>query len=177
MAEANWTAIEDALHAWVVAGSKLAPQRVIWDRQNGTRPKRPFVTLHRDGGTTAGLLDEQRVRDADAPAPGAEITLETVAHSEFTLTVTAFTEDATGPDSALVLANRVRNSLSTESTLFALDEAGVAVIDRAPVLNLSDLLEVEIEGRAALDVRFRVGDGTEESATFIESASMSGAVD
>lgn len=178
MAEADWDAAENALIAWVQRTSGFPPNRVIWDQQNGPRPARPFATLRRDGGTTAGLVDEQAViyNGDDAP-PGEEITLDTKAHAEFTLTVTFFTAETVGNSSAVRVANRVRNSLSTERTLNYFDAAQLALIDRAPVLNLTDLLDTEIEGQAAFDVRLRIADGTEELTTYVETASMSGTVE
>lgn len=42
----NWPAIRKALHNWVVAGSGLSPDKVIWTRQPGTpRPPAPAIML------------------------------------------------------------------------------------------------------------------------------------
>lgn len=39
------TAIEDAIHAWVVAGSGLAAGSVIWSMQAGPRPPAPYIAM------------------------------------------------------------------------------------------------------------------------------------
>lgn len=42
---AAWTAMEDALHAWVVAGSGLPATSVLWENQGASRPDGPFISM------------------------------------------------------------------------------------------------------------------------------------
>jgi hypothetical protein len=40
-----WTAVEDAIHAWVVAGSGLPAASVLWENQGAPRPAGAFVSM------------------------------------------------------------------------------------------------------------------------------------
>lgn len=42
---ATWTAIEDAIHAWVVAGTGLPGTSVLWENQGAPRPAGAFVSM------------------------------------------------------------------------------------------------------------------------------------
>lgn len=167
MAAADWTAIENALAALVKRASGYPV--VIWADQNAERPAKPYCSLRLDNDGSAAGLDELRVRDADAPAPGADLVLETVKHDEFLFTVNVYGAAVTGPLSARVVATKVKNALSLESNIEALDAANIAVIDQGTVQNLTALLEVEFEPRAVLAIRLRVADGAEELNTWIET--------
>jgi hypothetical protein len=177
MPQANWTAIEDALIAWVKGATGLPDGSVIWDDQRGERPAAPFATLHLDGDVTPGVFDEASHRvnpDAPPTSPGVpgegdELIFETVAQGEFTCTVHVFAAATNGASSARVLTNRVRNALSIEPQVEAFDVLGIAIIDRGTVRNLTALLDTEFESRASVDVRFRVADGTTATGTFIEA--------
>lgn len=176
--EADWDAIDNALIAWVERTSGFPSGRVIWDQQPGTRPPRPFATLRKGGDNTIGHDVELTVSEVADPAPaGAEILLDSSEQNEFTLALTFFTVDTVGANSAYRVAKRVRASVSTEQTLNDLDAAHLALVDRAPVNNLTEMLDTEHEGQAAFDVRLRVADGTSETATYIETASMTGEVE
>lgn len=41
----DWDAITNAMHAWVVAGSGLSDQKVVWGQQDAPRPEYPAITL------------------------------------------------------------------------------------------------------------------------------------
>lgn len=47
-----WTTVEDAIHAWVAAGSGLAATSVVWEAQQGPRPAGPYISM-RLGGVEA----------------------------------------------------------------------------------------------------------------------------
>lgn len=165
---ANYTAIENALHEWATRSTGLAPARVVWEAQGGPRPAHPFASLRLDTASSPG--SEQRTRDADAPVPGAEIVLEAIEQAEATVTLQVFTETTTaGGGSAFALATRARNALGLDSYVENLDAAGVAVISRGSVQNLTGVLETKFEGRASLDVRVRFVDGAEDLTTWIET--------
>lgn len=176
--EADFDAVDDALVAWVERTSGLASGHVIWDQQNGTRPTRPFATLRKGGDNTIGFGAELTVEDnGEDPPAGEELLLDSSEQNEFTLVVTVFTVDTVGTNSAYRIAKRVRASVSTERTIGDFDAVQLALIDRAAVENLTDLLDTEVEGQASFDVRLRIADGTSETATWIETASMTGEVE
>lgn len=171
MAAANWTAIEQELQACVRRASGL--ERVVWTDQDGTRPQLPYATIRVDPPDATGARDEVRVSLTPGQPAGAELTFETCSQAEFDLRVQVFTKTTRGDDSACRIATRLRNSLSKQSELAILSAAGVAVVDRGPVQNLTALLETRSEGRAALDVRLRTADGTTETETYIEHVKIS----
>jgi hypothetical protein len=175
---ADWDAIDDALIAWVERTANLTG-KVIWDQQpGGTRPERPFATLRSDGRNTLGVGADVSVTDNGPDAPsGEEITLRAGRQKEFTLTVTVYTAEVLGTSSAFRRAERVHDSVDDEETLNNFDELGLALIDRAPVMNVSDMLDTSVEGQAVFDVRLRAGDETEELTTWIETATMTGEVE
>ncbi len=45
MSAIAWTTVQNALHAWIVAGSGLDSDHVIWTGQNGPRPDEMFCEL------------------------------------------------------------------------------------------------------------------------------------
>jgi hypothetical protein len=52
----DWTAIEDALHAWVVSATGYAAARVLWRDQNANAKVADHITLH-----LSGPIDCQRL--------------------------------------------------------------------------------------------------------------------
>lgn len=177
MASADWDAIESALQGWVMAATGFGGASVIWDDQTAPRPALPYATLHLDGGVTPGLFDEGTWRanpDAALTTPGVagdgnELIFETVNQSEFTVTVGVYTEPVTGPTSARSIAVKIRNALSLDSRVSALDAAGVVIVDRGTVQVLNTLRDTVFEGHAVFNVRLRIVDGTTETGTFIET--------
>jgi hypothetical protein len=165
----NDTAVENALQALVARATGIPGARVVWEDQKADRPTKPFCTLELDGDTSPSTSDEQVTSDAPVPAPGADLVLATRVHAEFTLTVRAFTDSITGSGSARVLLRKVRNAFGLDAEIEALDLAGVAVVDRGSVQQVTAVLETKAESRAQVDVRFRVADGAEQITTWIET--------
>ena len=54
----DWTAIEDALHAWVVASTGYPANRVLWRDQDANAKVADRITLHISGPIVLGT-DEQ----------------------------------------------------------------------------------------------------------------------
>ena len=100
---------------------------------------------------------------------GTELLIDYSAPSEFHLRIQAFTSGVKGSSSAPALLSAVHNGFDVESVRDTLRAAGLVVIERGIVQNLSALVEVKTEGRASLDIRFRFADGAQEITTFIES--------
>ena len=51
MSAIPWQTVEDALQAWIVAGSGLASDHVTWGGQTAPRPTGAFISMRRDGIT------------------------------------------------------------------------------------------------------------------------------
>lgn len=50
-----WTTIEDAIHAWIVAGTGLAASAVIWEAQAAPRPTGAYVSMRLGGMEARGV--------------------------------------------------------------------------------------------------------------------------
>jgi hypothetical protein len=182
----SWSAVEKALVVWVRDSLSLldalaAPTGfplpgnipVIWADQNGQRPGQPFVTLRRDAGQALNPNEDELVVSMNpSPTTADEIQMDTRVVTEFTVSVQVFTKDTRGDFSANALASVIRNRLSMQSQLDAFRPLGLAVVARGSVQNLTDLLETGFEGRAVMDVRFRVTDGTTEFVGYIGTANV-----
>lgn len=83
---ADWQAIDNAIRAWVVAGTQLPLQSVYWGNQDSARPPGPAVEMNRYAEHTTGraLLDHKVQYVTFAP-----LTVSGVSTSAGTLTVTA----------------------------------------------------------------------------------------
>jgi hypothetical protein len=167
-----WADLEKVLHDAVVAGSGIPGAKVIWWAQNFPRPARPYAVVKRGTVTPIGSTVERRkVYNSTAPA-GSEIELHAREQVEFTLGVQIFTADARGDACAVALAEAVRAHLTARGQLDAFQVAGLALVNRGIVQNVSALLQTDYEGRASLDVTFRVATETVESTTFIQTADV-----
>lgn len=160
---ASWSAVEQLLQAWVASASGIP---AIWSHQSVARPELPFATLKHDGGSSKGIPERDLSYDSQAPA-GQEITISTREHTEFAVSVQVFTADVVGDNAAPAILNRVRNALGLEGQVNAFAVQSLAMVDRGTVQNLTDLLETRFEGRASLDVRFRVSDGAADKTGYI----------
>ena len=177
----SWTAINNALHAWIVSALSIAAARVIWAKQNLPQPAYPYIVLGHDGLATEGTLDEKiATTDLEQPA-GEEIELLTTGPREFTLRVTAHVDQGTGAyDSdaqATALLTRAQSSLGQRSVLDGLSAGGVAMIERLPVLDTSVVVNGEWSSQAALDVRFRVASQMTERIGYIDKVQLSSTID
>lgn len=173
---ANWASVENAIRQWVITATGIS--RVYWADQTQVRPATadfPFFTLRRDFGRTAGV-DENRTRNNPSPVAGSEILFETFAHPDFTVTLQGFSKEVSGNSSAGALVAKCARSLALEIQLDAFAADGIALIDVGPVQNLTALLDLRFEGRAALNVRFRTTDGASQTATYIQTCVPTGTV-
>lgn len=174
----NRAALKTTLRAEVVRSSALAEDRVVWDRQKMAPRPLPAIELRLEGPADVGALgggEPLEEFDEDAVA-GEEIARGLAVDHEFVLRVQA---RATTHDAAHDLAHAVSVGFDFPSTTGRLDEAGIAVIDSTPILDVGEIVETEWQGRAAFSIRLRVG-GVEvdpERTTFIESAPITGSTD
>lgn len=172
----NWTTIDDALHAWIVSALSITAARVIWANQNLPQPAYPYVTLQHPGLVEVGTLDET-ISSTDLTAdPGEEIELLTTGPREFTLTVTAHVDvgtDAYNSDAqATALLSLAQSSLGQRSVLDALSVAGIAIIERLPVLDTSVVVNGEWNSQATMDVRMRVTSEMTEQIGYIDKVKL-----
>jgi hypothetical protein len=164
----SWTAVEDAVRAWVLTGSGLDNEHVIWADQDGPRPGLPFVTIKIGDLSPVGPAD--LVPDTDlARAAGQEIRRTVTQLFEFTASVQAFTTPTTGTAAARSLLARVHTAVRLPTVNDALNLAGIAPFDVGKVQNLSAVLGQGFEGRASLEVRFYAQESLAENLGYITS--------
>ena len=158
---------ENTIQAIVVAATGFVGSKVIWADQTRDRPARPFVELaYVDESTTN--FTEDSITDTVAPPAGQEITLSSKEHGEPTIQVRVFSSAILGSQSAKNIARKIRGYFGRESVQTTLGD--IALVSRGSVQDISIVLETEHEGRAILDLKFRVARVETETTTFIEVA-------
>lgn len=166
---ANWTAIEDAIRAWVKTGSGLADAKVIWADQTGARPAGPFVTIRIGDLLALGAVDEvEELTDLGRPA-GQEVEQRVVGLREFPVSVQAFGPAVAGAGTAREYLSKVQTALALPSVRDALEAAGVSSFDQGVVRTVNELVGTKYEGRAILECRFYLLESVSEFSGYIET--------
>lgn len=149
--------IEDALHAWVVASSTYAPDKVLWASQDMPRPLDDYLLLKMGDQTTDGAFDAvEDFTDLTRPA-GQEVELRVEGWREFTLTLQAFTHATQGPTTATEVLTRVQLALGLPSIREALAAAANLgpSFDRGTVSSVPQILGTSrFEARGTVDIGF-----------------------
>lgn len=156
----------DAIQAWAASAvQSLSPATpVIWSRQNAPRPPRPYVTLSLDTflaigqDSAVGPVDDEGVRAI-------------IGDREFTVQCGVYGVTSI-PGQAIVIAETLRMSLEGWAIRAALETAGVAFVETLSVQNLDALRDPQFEGRAQLDVRFRMAAESTEAAGYITATEL-----
>jgi hypothetical protein len=180
---ANWTAIENALQAFVVARSGLAATQVIWAHQNASQPAGAFITLEIVGDSLTEGSPEV-LEDDTGTTPGAEVTLTSQSMLDCGLRIQCFTPPArgtapgvpTGSASARAILSQVRTGSALTATVEALAAAGVSVYDLGAIQFVPAIAGTDFEGRGVLDLRFYVLDSAVETTTYIGEVDAAGTV-
>ncbi len=173
----NWTTIGDALSAWIVAALPIVAAQAIWANQNIAQPAYPYVVLMRSGLAGAEAQDEIRTTYDEEAEAGEEIELLTTGPREFILSITAHVDDANGAfddadANATALLSLAQSSLGKRSVLDDLAAAGVAIIERLPVLDTSVVVNGIWISQAAMDVRMRVTSNVTEQIGYIDKVKL-----
>lgn len=169
----DWSVVENALQVELARGLDLTGDRVRWSKPSGDAPVTAgdYAVIAIEGNTSlAPATPEQRIETNPVATPGAEILISSVEPVEFTLVVDVFSMRREGNHSAFARANRARSALGLESTTATLEAAGLAVVQTEGVQSIPALLETEYQGRARFNALIRVSGGSQESATYIETA-------
>jgi hypothetical protein len=87
----DWPTVLAAMHAWVVAGSGLSNQKVVWGQQDAPRPDAPAIAMRisriNESGPTWTDTDDNYVTFADLTISAVDAgtdTLTSVAHGRLT---------------------------------------------------------------------------------------------
>lgn len=172
-----YAAWQAAVHAWVVAGSGLAADRVIWSGQNGPRPAAPWISLSITQ-VDAPKVDWRDVRPAASPSAGRELTASTRGVRAASLSIQAFSPAGVGLLAPTSLLEAVRLAATLPSVREALGGAGVGVADLGSVRDVGGVLGGSVfEPRAHVDVRLNLVVQLSEPMTYIGQVSINPTID
>lgn len=174
----DWAKTQRAIWQWAVDQLCLAPEQVIWGRQNVAQAKRPYCSLDMVSGP--GMYGQDGVKylyESDAPA-GEELQVLHYGARRFVVSANIFanvrsddnTESLGFEDLAIAYASKLQESLDQRSIREALGAANITVSDVKPVVQFLQSDGDEIVSRASVDVEFFVA-GARETArtTYIET--------
>jgi hypothetical protein len=174
----SWESLQLAARAWVVAA--LPGVTVIWARQDGKKPARPFVTLRFGDLVAVGSTDERRTAYVPDSSPGADdrhLLTTVVGLRSVSLTLQASTAGTLGTSTAKGLLSQAQTALALPSLRTALRTAGLSPYDRGTVREISTVLDADFEGRAQLVVSFYVNETASEQTGIIETVETTNDID
>lgn len=168
----TWTAVEDAIIAWVRAGSGLDAEHVYWTAKRPTPTTGPYITARVIAVRGIGQ-DWVDVVDAAVPAPGAEIEHRVRGTREMLLRLQCFpgTPDgaSTGAGAAVMLLDQVKTSQRLPPLHDALDAAGIGVLGSTAPTAVDGVVGSTIfEARAVMEVRCSLAPEVSVPGTYIQ---------
>jgi hypothetical protein len=173
----DWKPIEAALVDWVLLElrTRIQPGQVLWKGQNLPQPAYPYLLLKKDSIVkTSSAPDEKRETTNLGAASGEEITIETVAIREFTLSVEARVDEENGSTDANkdadYLLSVLQSSLSKNSVQESFCLLDLVPVEEFPVVGLNQVVNDEMISRATMDIKFRVTFTTEEKTGYVDAA-------
>jgi len=171
----DWTAIEDALHAWVVASTGYPANRVLWRDQDANAKVADRITLHISGPIVLGTDEQATATDLLQPA-GQEITLSVRGDREWSLQVECYTGATTTTSDAKSILSKLQTVGQLPSKLALLDAQGITVFDHGSVQYTPEIREVAYQGRALLLMRFYSRDVASEKTGYIAEVEITDTV-
>jgi hypothetical protein len=168
----EWTDVQDAIYQWCSGATGLP---FIWEDQDAPQPAYPYGSMRLTSGPrrVAGA-DEVRVTYDGGQDLGHEIGLEVGGLREITVTVQAHVNQRdSGPDDdATNFVTRLQSSLALPSVQELLRDAGLAVVEEGPVLNLGRVLDDTWVARAAMDVRLGLASNLVERTGYVATVAI-----
>lgn len=173
-----WEAIEDAVRAWVLAGSGLAGDYVYFaDQDLPTSELAPRVSIRIGDGNRVGQAALQHDYDVGRPL-GQELEFKAQQMLEVVVDLQAFAPTTTGAGTtARSLMHAVLAALALPSVREALNAAGLGVLEEGSVQRVPQVRSAENEDRAVASVRLLVKQQATERIGYIETVETSGTVD
>lgn len=167
----NFTAIENALAAWVTAQS--GGPLPIWDKQAQPQPALPYITLKRAPPVALILLDPVTISYNGSAPLGQEITTTITAQKEMTVTLECFANTITGAGTAAEYLSELITSLRFPSVLAALYAVGLSIRRKENVLDLSALVATAFQTRASVEIVLGLVDvATDVPTGYIDTAQV-----
>ena len=171
----DWTAIEDALHAWVVSATGYAAARVLWRDQNANAKIADHITLHLSGPIVLGTDELRSSTDLLQPA-GPEVTLSVRGDREWSLQVECFTGQVTTSSDAKSILSALQTVGQLPSKLAILDAQGITLFDLGNIQYTPDINEVGYQGRALVLMRLYSRDVASEKTGYIAEVEITDTV-
>jgi hypothetical protein len=167
------TAIENALHAWVVYSTGISAANVVWANQDGPRPARPFAVLKIPDTDDVGMGWIQRVTNA-AAAPLPDLVYSARNQKRFRFQIDVVTDSVTGTTSARALLQLVKAKYRLPYVKSLLEALPLGVAEFGPITVL-DFLEGKTQqlSRATLDCYIYAPVEISETGYSIETAETS----
>lgn len=172
----SWTAVEDAIRAWVVAATGLTGDRVIFGEQDGTAPTpgvNPSVVVSL--GNTNEYSSEPGVESVNTIAQ--TVTFRTISTLGIKATFKAFSKKATGELTARALLVKVQQYSSLDSILFSLNQAGLGLLKYSDVQNAPKIVNASWESQASFEVHFCAMATASETIPYIAHVRGEGTVE
>ena len=162
------TTIENAIHAWISAGSGLSPKQVIWAGQGGPAPSGPYISLRL---TDLGQVGQDwiDVEPAADPEPGAEVEYKLRGVRTRTLTIQVFGGSPLGSSSNAAVLSRALTARALPSIESALRAGGVGIGPIGAITVIDRTRSGLFEARAVVDVTIHLVSELSETGTTIES--------
>lgn len=160
--------VSNAIHSWIVSGSGLSADKVIWKDQTGPRPSTPFVMMSIESIRNPGL-DWRDAERLDNPDSGEEIRYSVRGMRVARLTLECFGE-ATGDTNPVSVLDATLSASALPSIRNALRTAKIGIGTIEPVRSLTGLINsVMREPRAMVTVGLHLTSELSELGTNIET--------
>ena len=173
---ADIATVENAIQAWIVAGSGLAADKVLWSGQGKGRPGEQWISLKFLALPSEGQ-DWTDVEDAPEPQDGAEIEHRARGQRVATLSIQCYAGNAVGAVSPMMRLERVKLARSLPTAMDAFRAGGVGIRSMSGPTDVSaPRTPGTFEPRAVMSARISLAAELVETGTYIEKAGGAGTV-
>lgn len=167
----SWVALENAIHAWIVAGTQLAATQVLWAGQGGPQPAGVYAVLRLSELRRVGH-DWRDVVEVVDPDPGEELEHHVRGPRTLNLSIQVFGAPLVGASRGAALLERALTARALPSIAEALRAGGVGVGAVDVITELDGDRDGQFESRALVDVTIHVAADLVELGTYIERAEV-----
>lgn len=169
----SWTPLENALHAFAVAASDLAAERITWGEQDAPAPAgdgQPALTISIGDGVLKTI-------DQVTENVGAEtLDLVAVATREHVVTWRAYSSQATGDQTGRAILELLQLRTAWEDLRDALSDAGIGLLSEGDVQALPRVVNAKWESQAVLEWRICVLQTAAQTIPYIAHVNGEGTV-
>ena len=161
---------ENALYAWIYGQTSITTQ---WANQRAPEPAYPYAKLRVIAGPTREGFSDAKSDAFDDDTDS--LTLTTKGPRLYTVTVDICASSDVGGANAQHYASLAERGLEKSSVRLALLEAGIALVEVLPPVDLDETVNEEWVSRCKFDVRIRTNTTVEETgADYINAFSATG---